>query len=124
MDFIEIKKQLRDLGWDYNEDLRCYFNGNRYVEVADIPFIDIYTWNDGSKDASYLTIEEFILFSKIFEKKEKNTQNDLVEVLDILKRYAVNDGWSNGWTIKFWEMNNKELKKVNEVLRNEKQCNN
>lgn len=120
MDFIEIRKQLHDLGWDYNEDLRCYSNGNRYVEVADIPFIDIYTWNDGSKDASYLTIEEFILFSKILEKKEKNTQNDLIEVLDILKRYAVNDGWSNGWVIHFWEMNNKELKKVNEVLRNEK----
>ena len=124
MDFIEINKQLHDLGWEYNENLRCYSNENRYVELADAPYIDIYTWYDGNKDASYLTIEEFILFSKILEQKEKNTQNDLVEVLDILKRYAVNDGWSNGWTIKFWEMNDKELKKVNEVLRNEKQCNN
>ena len=39
-----------------------------------------------------------------------------LEVLAIMKKYAVNDGWSNGWVIKFWEMNETELKKVNEIL--------
>ena len=76
MDFIEINKQLHDLGWDYNENLRCYSNENRYVELADAPYIDIYTWNDG-EDGSYLTIEEFILFSKILEK-EKEKVNEVL----------------------------------------------
>ena len=39
-----------------------------------------------------------------------------LEVLAIMKKYAVNDGWSNGWVIKFWEMNETELKKVNKCL--------
>lgn len=42
-----------------------------------------------------------------------------LEVLKILKHYAVNDGWSNGWVIHFWEMNSKELKKVEKVFRND-----
>ena len=64
----KINKQLHDLGWDYNKNLRCYSNENRYVDIADFPYIDIYTWYDGNKDASYLTIEEFILFSKLLKK--------------------------------------------------------
>lgn len=52
------------------------------------------------------------------EKDYLQIKQDL-EVLEILKHYAVNDGWSNGWVIHFWEMNSKELKKVNEVFENE-----
>lgn len=39
-----------------------------------------------------------------------------LEVLDIIKKHATNDGWSNGWVIKFWEMNETELKKINKCL--------
>ena len=34
------------------------------------------------------------------------------EILDILKKYAKNDGWSDGWTIEFWNMKPREIKKV------------
>ena len=44
-------------------------------------------------------------------KKEK--------AFDVIKKYAVNDGWSNGWVVKFWDMDNEELELVNEVLLNE-----
>lgn len=45
-------------------------------------------------------------------------QKDL-EVLEILKKCCVGDGWSNGYSILFWEMNDNELKKVKEWLKNE-----
>lgn len=34
------------------------------------------------------------------------------EVLEILKKYAKNDGWSDGWTIEFWNMKPNEINKV------------
>ena len=34
------------------------------------------------------------------------------DILDILKKYAKNDGWSDGWTIEFWNMKPRELNKV------------
>ena len=53
------------------------------------------------------------------EKDYLQIKQDL-EVLEILKHYAVNDGWYNGWVINFWKMNSRELEKVYEVLKNEK----
>ena len=40
------------------------------------------------------------------------------EILDILKKYAKNDGWSDGWTIEFWNMKFSELNKVCKWLTN------
>lgn len=39
------------------------------------------------------------------------------EILDILKKYAKNDDWSDGgWTIEFWNMKSKEIDKVSKWL--------
>lgn len=43
-----------------------------------------------------------------------------LEVLEILKKHYHSVGWCNGGVIKFWEMNEKELKKVREWLDEEK----
>lgn len=51
-------------------------------------------------------------------EEEYIIERDL-EVLEILKKYYISDGWSNGGVIKFWEMNNKELNKIKERLENE-----
>lgn len=44
-----------------------------------------------------------------------------LEVLEIMKKYISNDGWSNGYSIAFWHMKEKELKKIKEWLQNDKQ---
>ena len=41
-----------------------------------------------------------------------------LEVLEILKKHLYNDGWSNGYVIMFWNMNEKELTKIKEWLEN------
>lgn len=57
-----------------------------------------------------------------FENDIKIIEKDLDKLekydkaIEIIKRYAVNDGWSNGWVIKFWEMNSKELDLLKEVF--------
>lgn len=42
----------------------------------------------------------------------QNLFEEQCEVLDILKKYAKNDGWSDGWTIEFWNMKPREIDKV------------
>ena len=59
--------------------------------------------------------EEIDAIDKDLDRLEKQDK-----AIEIIKRYAVNDGWSNGWVIKFWEMNSKELEKVKEVFENDK----
>lgn len=54
-----------------------------------------------------------------FDKKARELTISTIakaKAFDIMKKHAVNDGWSNGWVIKFWEMNETELKKVNKCL--------
>ena len=67
---------------------------------------DYYIWNNTDKH-SFDIIEEDL---NRLEKQDK--------AIEIIKRYAVNDGWSNGWVIKFWEMNSKELDLLKEVFKN------
>jgi hypothetical protein len=45
------------------------------------------------------------------------TKSEKEKAFDVIKKYAVNDGWSNGWVVKFWDMNEEELELVNEVLK-------
>lgn len=54
----------------------------------------------------------FDIIEKDLDRLEKYDK-----AIEIIKRYAVNDGWSNGWVIKFWEMNNKELDLLKEVFK-------
>lgn len=55
--------------------------------------------------------------SKIIVNYDKYCEDmKKAKAFEIMKKYAKNDGWSNGWVIKFWEMNETELKLLNEVL--------
>ena len=51
----------------------------------------------------------------LYEQDIERIRKDL-EVLEILKKYYVSDGWSNGGTIEFWEMSEKQLDKIAEWL--------
>ena len=48
---------------------------------------------------------------EVFEALDKAWKKDR-GILNILKKYAKNDGWSDGWTIEFWNMKPRELNKV------------
>ena len=37
---------------------------------------------------------------------------DALEVLNILKKYCTNDGWSNGYSIAFYNMEETEIQKI------------
>ena len=50
---------------------------------------------------------KWLVLNSIVEAWEQDTA-----VLRLFKKYCVNDGWSNGLTIKFWEMTPSELKLV------------
>ena len=70
-----------------------------------------WTHNDGVN----LTKYDESLFNVI--KLALMTKSEKEKAFDVIKKYAVNDGWSNGWVIKFWDMDNEELELVNEVLK-------
>lgn len=61
------------------------------------------------------SIDKPIFYASRYGNKYIVPQNlfeEQCEVLDILKKYAKNDGWSDGWTIEFWNMKPKEIDKV------------
>lgn len=60
--------------------------------------------------------EEFNLFYKKYYKEIKKD----IEVLEILRKYYISDGWSNGGVIEFWAMPEAQLKKVKEYFENGK----
>jgi len=68
-------------------------------------------------------INDNMKFSEVFEKEYTTIKQALTtkskkeKAFDVIKKYAVNDGWSNGWVVKFWDMNEEELELVNEVLK-------
>lgn len=70
-----------------------------------------WTHNDGVN----LTKYDESLFNVI--KQALTTKSKKEQAFDVMKKYAVNDGWSNGWVIKFWDMDEEELELVNEVLK-------
>lgn len=67
-----------------------------------------------STNSQATLLEDYELVKQALTTKSKKEQ-----AFDVMKKYAVNDGWSNGWVIKFWDMNEEELKLINEVLSNE-----
>ena len=39
-----------------------------------------------------------------------------LKALEIIKKYAVFNGWSGDYTIRFWDMKENEIKLIDEVL--------
>lgn len=65
-----IIKKLSYLGWyqtDYDENCFRYYDTNRYVDI-DYPYIDIYTYNCGTKYKGYIESKAFLLFAKLLKK--------------------------------------------------------
>ena len=62
-----------------------------------------------------MRIAELNTIKQALIQTEKNK-----EILNILKKYAKNDGWSNGWVIEFWNMKPREIKKVCAWLEKDK----
>lgn len=59
------KEKLIKLGWEeYIPD--NWKMDNRYVDM-DLPYIDIHCYHDEEKYGSYLTVEEFMLFSELIK---------------------------------------------------------
>jgi len=91
-----IKSLPQNCGITFNKDI---INLNKTLKQSiDKPIF--YASRYGNK---------YIVPQKLFEEQ--------CEVLNILKKYAKNDDWSDGgWTIEFWNMKSKEIDKVSKWL--------
>lgn len=52
---------------------------------------------------------KWLVLNSIVEAWEQDTA-----VLRLFRKYCANDGWSNGFTIRFWDMTASELKQIKE----------
>lgn len=81
--FEEIVEELRHIGWEmYMENVFSWKYGDtgRFVDI-DLPYIDIYTYNNGEKYCGYLTSHEFDLFNDLLKCEEflnKHEENLIV----------------------------------------------
>lgn len=65
----------------------------------------------------------FIIMQSVSEEWNKDNEqlNRYKEFTDIILKHMTNNGWSNDYTINFWNMDEKELKVVSKMFEKKKE---
>ena len=78
--------------------------GTQEVDLNEVRFVGSQLNNDFHKFVN--TLENYILKAQEYK-----------EFVDVILKHMTNNGWSNDFTIEFWNMNEKELKVVNKMFK-------